>query len=181
MSRSAVGFVVMRYVLPLIFLLATGCGRETGGLRRAVSAGDLAAVERAIDAEYPDVRQISPAELATMMEQQRVILLDVRDEQEFAVSHLPSARRVDENGPIDLRQPKDAQIVVYCSVGLRSSRFARRLAAEGFTHVASLRGSIFRWAIEGRPLSACPPDKPVVHPYNSSWGRLLPGELRAAL
>ena len=65
---------------------------------------------------------------------------------------------------------KDEPIVVYCSVGYRSSKMARRLKELGRTKVSNLDGAVFAWSGEGRPLV---PNAPV-HPYNWFGKRMLP-------
>ena len=72
-------------------------------------------------------------------------------------------------------------VVVYCSVGYRSSQLARRLQRAGFTNVMNLEGSIFAWANEGRPLVANGHSATLVHPYNRKFGRMLKPSLRAPL
>lgn len=67
----------------------------------------------------------------------------------------------------------DRPIVVYCSVGYRSSILARKLQDKGFTNVYNLEGSIFKWANEGRPLVQGKVTVHKVHPYNAHWGHLL--------
>jgi 3-mercaptopyruvate sulfurtransferase SseA len=76
---------------------------------------------------------------------------------------------------LDMNQP----IVVYCSVGYRSSRLAERLQKAGCTNVFNLDGSIFQWANEGRLLER--DGRPVneVHPYSQTFGQLLRSEHRA--
>lgn len=134
---------------------------------------------------FPLVRQLDPAAAAAWLaatNAPRPQLLDVRTEAEFRVSHIPGARRVDPEASgaeaakgIDPSRP----ILVYCAVGYRSSELATRLLKSGLTNVANLEGSIFAWANEGRPLEA--DGRPVtrVHPYNSTFGRLLKPEHRA--
>jgi 3-mercaptopyruvate sulfurtransferase SseA len=68
-------------------------------------------------------------------------------------------------------------VVFYCSVGVRSSALAERVAqglqAHGATAVDDLAGGIFAWHGEGRPLVDAQGSTDFVHPYDSSWGRLL--------
>ena len=82
-------------------------------------------------------------------------LLDVRTEAEFAVSHLPGALRIDPDASpaqvVAAIRPNTA-VVVYCSVGYRSSQLAKRLQKAGVAGVSNLDGSIFQWANEGRLL-----------------------------
>ena len=139
-------------------------------------------VKARIRREFPQVRQISTAQLADWLadkDRTKPVLLDVRAAEEFDVSHLTGARRIDPAAQTAPGVNKDAPIVTYCSVGYRSSSLATRLIAAGYTNVQNLEGSIFQWANEGRPLvrDGKPADK--VHPYDKRWGELLRPERRA--
>lgn len=130
------------------------------------------AIKARIAKEFPSVKSISTAELAKA--DPKPVLIDVRTAEEFEVSHLAGARRVEPDATT-ISLPKDAAIVTYCSVGYRSAKFAQRLQDAGFTNVRNLDGSIFQWANEGR---AVEPGKKV-HPYNKKWGALLNPDRRA--
>ncbi len=78
-----------------------------------------------------------------------------------------------------LRIASDQQtVVLYCSVGVRSSKAAAKLVRSGRANIFNLKGSIFWWANEGRPLIANDHTVNVVHPYNEHWGVLLNPQLR---
>lgn len=124
-----------------------------------------------------DVAWIAPADLGrARLAQPSAVLLDARSEAEFAVSRLPGARLIDPDAP-DLSAlgplPKDTPIVVYCAVGYRSGRVARRLMQAGYSRVANLEGGAFRWAREGRPLVDDAGPTRRVHPNGAVWGWLL--------
>ena len=70
-------------------------------------------------------------------------------------------------------------MVVYCSVGYRSSRLVARLQQAGCTNVFNLEGSIFQWANEDRRLERDGQPVKEVHPYNRTFGQLLRPEHRA--
>jgi rhodanese-related sulfurtransferase len=147
---------------------------------------DLDSIERIVRKRYPSVQQLSTAELAGWLKSGRPkpVLLDVRETEEFAVSHLPGARNVPpKTDPATLLKtlPKDTPIVTYCSVGWRSSEFAQKLKEAGYTQVQNLEGSIFRWANEDRPLEKDGKPAEKVHPYSATWSRLVKPEKRAAL
>lgn len=132
---------------------------------------------RAIAAVFPEVPWIAPDAIGD------ATLLDVRSETEFVIAHLPGARQVSPDAdPETLHRalPRDRPIVVYCSVGGRSARLAAALRDAGRADVRNLEGSIFGWAMAGRPLvdgSGRPTDR--VHPYGAPWSWLLPARLRA--
>lgn len=139
-------------------------------------------VKQKIRSDFPEVEQISAEDLsARLAGDTPPVLLDVRQEPEFRVSHLRGAVRVDPGGEPYLPEGigKDTPIVAYCSVGYRSSVLVERLKSEGYTDVKNLEGSIFEWANKGYPVVRNGDEIRQVHPYDEQWKRLLDEELRA--
>ena len=105
------------------------------------------------------------------------IILDAREYPEFSVSHIKNASYIgydhwDETvlDTID----KDAKIVVYCSIGVRSEDIGEKLQERGFKQVYNLYGSIFEWANQGLPLvdmEGNPTHK--IHGYSWLWGKWM--------
>jgi rhodanese-related sulfurtransferase len=152
-------------------------------LSRGAAIG-WAVVNAGIRSEFPDVPRISTAELAEWLNDRtrdQPLLLDVRTQAEYDVSHLRNARHIEPNAePAVLQlQAQQRPIVTYCSVGYRSGRFAEKLRQAGFTNVVNLKGSIFQWANEGRPVFSRGAPAERVHPFNRAWGLLLQKPLRA--
>jgi rhodanese-related sulfurtransferase len=144
------------------------------------------ALRSAIDVQYEGIDWIGTQTLAgwmSQLERRRIILLDVRERREFDVSHLRGARLVDPDlqnvGSLSL--PRDATIVVYCSVGYRSAAMAQRLEAAGYSNVLNLQGGLFQWANEGRPLYRGVGRTELVHPYDNDWGQMLIERYRSPL
>lgn len=102
------------------------------------------------------------------------VLLDAREAPEFAVSHLRGARLVGyETFSLAAVHdvPKNAPIVVYCSVGARSEKIGAQLQQAGFTNVRNLYGGIFEWVNEGQPVvNAAQEPTNRVHAYSRTWG-----------
>lgn len=151
------------------------------------SAAALEAMKQLVRSKFPKVRQLSTEELARWLADTNSpspILLDVRKPEEFAVSHLPGAKRVEPSiKAADLIPtfPTNRTAVVYCSVGYRSSELATRLLDAGFTNVCNLEGSLFQWANEDRPMEKDGKPASTVHGYNETFGRLLKPERRATV
>lgn len=142
----------------------------------------LAWIERQIRRSFPQVRQVSGEELERRLAAgEKIVLLDVRRPEEFAVSHLPGARWLDprETRPALPGVDPATPVVAYCSVGWRSSQLAERLAAAGYRNVANLEGAIFEWTREGRPLFQGERQVAKVHPYSPVWEFLVPKNRRA--
>jgi rhodanese-related sulfurtransferase len=158
--------------------LSVGLAPRVGGGPTTLQA-TIAEVAR----RWPQIGHVTPAQLATRIAEGRVVLFDVRTPAEYAVSHLPGAIRVDA----DMRTSaflerhgdgvKGKAVVFYCSVGRRSSGLAARVApglkARGATAVDDLAGGIFAWHGQRRTLVDANGATDFVHPYDSSWGRLL--------
>ncbi len=154
-----------------------------------VGASDWTSTKQLVRTRFPQVKQVSVAELAHDLEAESgprpPLIIDVRERAEFEVSHLPgaihaqgeelealAARMVEESSA-------DRPVVLYCSVGYRSSAAAKELMAHGLTNVANLEGSIFEWANEGHTVERNGQAVREVHPFNTTWGKLLDRELWA--
>ena len=180
----------MRRLLPLLLLVVAAGAVVWLRSDRAYRPDSLAwrAVDRDLASRYTDLPSTTTGALAGRLDQPvPPLLLDARTEAEFAVSHLPGARHVDpdaEAGALAAALADidpEREIVVYCSVGVRSATVTARLREAGFAHVENLRGSIFEWANEGRPVVRDGREVEAVHPYDAVWGRLLAPERRADL
>ncbi len=145
----------------------------------AATADSLTDLSAAIRAEFPEVSIMTTQEWAEGMKDALrpvPILLDVREEREYAVSHQPEALRAESDPVAQLRRlgaSSRTSVVVYCSVGYRSALLARKLSQAGFSNVRNLEGSIFAWANEGRPLVNSHGPTDGVHPFDVRWGRYL--------
>jgi len=102
--------------------------------------------------------------------------VDSRSEEEFAMSHLPGARRIDPESTaaaaLTLLDP-ERPIVLYCSAGYRGATFARRLQNAGRREVWNLEGGIFAWANSDLPVERDGQSVRRVHPYSRLFSRLL--------
>ena len=169
--------------LALLGLGSAGCAQSGDGSLSWRAVGAL------IERDFPAVEAVTTDGLAAWLaDSSRVppLLLDVREAEEYAVSHLPGALRVDPDASTDALAaalPADFDgsrpVVVYCSVGYRSARMAERLQSAGVADVRNLEGSIFRWANEGRPVVRDGTPVRAVHPFDATWGRLLDPNLRS--
>lgn len=151
----------------------------------------LGSIADALERRHGSIEHVPPELLAEWRAGGRdVVLLDARSLEEYRVGHLRGAVRVPPSASARTilaaigRPLNGATVVAYCSVGHRSSVLASRvrdaLAAAGAESVWNLRGGIFAWHNEGRPLvdAAGPTER--VHPYSARWGRYLERPARSA-
>jgi len=143
----------------------------------------LSAVEAWVKFTF-DVEQMSVTTAKQQLDQlpdSDWIVIDVRELEEYQVSHLRDAINWQPSGTAEdfLAQHEPLlngkNVLVYCSVGYRSSKFAdelNTLVGEDL-QVYNLQGGIFRWFNEGLPVYSEEGASQQVHPYNKRWGRLL--------
>ncbi len=103
-----------------------------------------------------------------------IVLLDAREKVEYNVSHIQNARWVGYDD-FNLNRvkgiDKSKEIVIYCSIGVRSEKIGEKLKAAGYSNVKNLYGSIFEWVNEGNAVYDNSGNKTSrVHAYNKKWG-----------
>lgn len=124
----------MKRILPLFLLLhlLTGCGGS------ATSGSSY--------------QPISQEEAKEMMDTQDVIILDVREQDEYDSGHIPGAvllpvGTIDEETAAEVIPEKDSTVLVYCRSGNRSKTASSALAELGYTNIYEF-GGINTWPYE---------------------------------
>ena len=127
----------MKRILPLLIsllLLLTGCGGNSA------------------DGSY---QQITQEEAKEMMDSQEVIILDVREQDEYDSGHIPGAvllpvGSIDETTAAEVIPDEDSTVLVYCRSGSRSKTASSTLAELGYTNIYEF-GGINTWPYETEP------------------------------
>ncbi|HEY1262915.1 MAG TPA: rhodanese-like domain-containing protein [Terriglobales bacterium] len=87
---------------------------------------------------------------------EKFILVDVREESEYAKDHLPGAIHLGKGvieRDIEAKVPDlNAPLVLYCGGGFRSALAADNLQKMGYSNVISMDGGIREWREKGFPL-----------------------------
>ena len=87
----------------------------------------------------------------------KFLLVDVREESEFAKDHLPGAIHLGKGiieRDIEARVPElNSEMILYCGGGFRSALAADNLQKMGYTNVISMDGGIRDWREKGFPLT----------------------------
>nr|WP_250433865.1 rhodanese-like domain-containing protein [Hanstruepera flava] len=122
------------------------------------------------------VPYMSVQELA--MPKTKAIILDARETQEYNVSHIKDAIHVGYNAfsieNIEALMPnKNEQIVVYCSLGIRSEDIAEQLQKLGYTNVYNLYGGIFEWKNNNFPVYNKQGKTNKIHGFSKEWSKWL--------
>ena len=88
---------------------------------------------------------------------EKFVLVDVREESEYAKDHLPRAIHLGKGiieRDIEARVPDlNTPMILYCGGGFRSALAADNLQKMGYTRVISMDGGIRDWREKGLPLT----------------------------
>jgi rhodanese-related sulfurtransferase len=98
--------------------------------------------------------EISVRDLETKLKSDNPpLLIDVRDEDEFAFCRIEGAqlKPLPQIGQWAQGLDKDAEIVLQCHTGGRSAQATQYLQRLGFTNVHNLKGGIDAWALQVDP------------------------------
>lgn len=167
--------LLIRSILFFCFVVAVAPAADSETLRD---------IQAGLVEQYPGVHVMSPEELTREIARGGdLLILDVRSEEEFRVSHIPGALRVDPgasaNKVADLISGlgNPGTIVFYCSVGNRSTRLANRvqkaLLPDAEVSVFNLSGGLFLWHNQYRPLVGERGHTEYIHPNFASRAELL--------
>lgn len=111
-----------------------------------------------VDDAKTRVRETNVDEMKKRMDRRdKFILVDVREESEYAKDHLPGAIHLGKGvieRDIEARVPElNAEMILYCGGGFRSALAADNLQKMGYTNVISMDGGIRGWREKGYPLT----------------------------
>ena len=125
----------MKRMIPLLLslLLLTGCGGSS----------------------VDGYQQITQEEAKEMMDTQEVIILDVREQDEYDSGHIPDAvllpvGTIYEDTAAEVIPEMDSTVLVYCRSGNRSKTASAALAELGYTAIYEF-GGINTWPCETEP------------------------------
>ncbi|MEY3745043.1 MAG: putative molybdopterin synthase sulfurylase MoeB [Actinomycetota bacterium] len=100
------------------------------------------------------ITEISTDDAQKRIESGNVLVLDVREPDEFEQGALPNVLHIPRGhleAQIESRATdRDQEIVVYCAGGVRSAFAAKTLQELGYTNVLSMAGGFGKWKDEGR-------------------------------
>jgi rhodanese-related sulfurtransferase len=89
---------------------------------------------------------------------ERFELVDVREDREWDVCHIPGARHIGrgvlERDVENLIPDRGTPIVLYCGGGFRSALAADNLQKMGYTNVISMDGGFRAWTEAGWPVQS---------------------------
>lgn len=97
-------------------------------------------------------QSITPQEARERMARPEVVVVDVREPDEYRAGHVPGARllplgTINEETAAAVIPDKNTEVLVYCRGGVRSKKGAQKLADLGYENVSEF-GGLMQWPYE---------------------------------
>lgn len=141
------------------------------------SFGQSAEYKKMLAGYYTDFPTISCTDASKKVGNSNVYFLDTREKKEFNVSHIKGAICVgyDNFSMTSVKSiPKNAEIIVYCSIGARSQTIGEKLKKAGYTNVKNLYGGFFQWNNAGfSKVNSSGKTTSRIHGFSKDWGKWL--------
>ena len=101
-------------------------------------------------------KEIKPVQVVELMNHNNAIVLDVRDDKDFAQGHILNAINI-PLGVIDsrvneLEQYRSMPVIVSCRTGQQSARAGMMMQKQGFTDLYKLSGGMMAWQSANLPV-----------------------------
>ena len=159
-------------VMWLVLLLPNALSAQSGeDAARSAKVDSLYAAYKT--AGFPEVPDLSVGDFLKMAGGDSLVLVDVREPAEQAVSMLPGAITM-AAFEAEAASYSDYRIVVYCTIGFRSALYTRQLREKGLD-AYNLAGSRLAWAHAGQVLVDSLGPTRTAHVYGETWDLLPEG------
>ena len=103
--------------------------------------------------QNPNVRDLTPQQVARGLQEGRVVLVDVREPNETAVERFPGAVEVPLSSfdPSAIPDAAGREVVFACRSGRRSVTASLAAQQQGFAYASHLAGGMLAWKAAGLP------------------------------
>jgi len=100
------------------------------------------------------IKEVSVDDVKKMIDnKEKIIILDVRDKDEFETGHIPGAINL-SRGMLEFKistliPDKNAMIIVYCGIDLRGPLATKTLNEFGYKNAVNINGGLKAWKAAG--------------------------------
>lgn len=111
-------------------------------------------IQELVDSAFKKYTALSPQQAVVKMNDDSLVIIDVREPHEFVESHIEQATNIAlskfDESLTNLERNKTKPIIIVCQNGTRSAAAAKKLTKAGFEKVSVLIGGMDSWRSEER-------------------------------
>lgn len=102
------------------------------------------------------IGEVSPTEAVQLINREQALVLDVREDAEYAAGHIADAKHIPlaqlPSRLAELEAWKSKPVVVHCKAGMRAASACSVLRNSGFANVSNLSGGLDAWQAAKMPV-----------------------------
>jgi len=114
-------------------------------------------IKTEIGLKLSNIQQLNVNEAVRLMNDNDVVLLDVRESNEYNTGHIRDSIHIPMSSLVkrltELDKYKNKKILAYCRSGSRSNSACRTLYKQGFENVSNMAGGIMSWSNANLPVT----------------------------
>jgi len=114
-------------------------------------------IKTEIGLKLSNIKQLNVNEAVRLMNDDNVVILDVREGSEYSSGHIRDAIHIPISSLVkrlnELEKYKNKPILAYCRSGSRSNGACNTLSKQGFESVSNLAGGIMSWTSANLPIT----------------------------
>jgi rhodanese-related sulfurtransferase len=120
--------------------------------------------------DFPRALEIGAKDAIEGLKAENLVFVDIREKEEIDVSMISGAI-TEEAFLNNVDEYKNMRVVVYCTIGSRSGKFAEKMMQKNIK-VYNLKGGILAWVLEGGKVYASNNVSKRIHVYGKQWNYL---------
>lgn len=114
-------------------------------------------IKMELENRFSGISQLNPTDAVRLMNNDEVVVLDVREANEYSSGHINTAKHIPMSAlkkrTNELEKFKSRHVLAYCRSGSRSNYACKVLKKEGFENVHNLSGGVMNWSSANLPLT----------------------------
>lgn len=175
-KMKIISFKLLPFILFVAQIYSFAASPTLSRAEKINSLLDVATIKALTEIHVPIIKT---SELKKIIDDTNLVLIDIRQQNEQDTSMLPHALSTKQFAE-KFRHgiPKEKRLVVYCTIGYRSGKYAETLAKQGIKS-ENLEGGILAWTFVDGPLEKINAQGEkiathTVHTYSKEWNLVHP-------
>ncbi len=143
--------MIRKFAIMIFSFCVVACATQNYG-------GAVRTSDQMVKQAKATIKEVSVGDVKKMIDsKEKIIILDVRDKDEFETGYIPGARNLSRGMlefKIDTLIPdKNASVIVYCGIDLRGPLATKTLNEMGYKNAVNINGGLKAWKAAGYPIA----------------------------
>jgi rhodanese-related sulfurtransferase len=114
-------------------------------------------IQDLVESLFNKSQSVSPTGAVALMNNDKTLVIDVREPNEYASEHIERARHIPlgklDERLVEIEDFKQEPVIVTCQSGTRAPIAGKKLTKQGFEHVYVMKGGMLAWTDAKLPVT----------------------------